>query len=246
MKNFSIAAKRFAALALIPLLVSACASAPESIPTISEHLTAGIFLDDPALHHQLQALAPPPTLAKEGVELTEKSEGWKAERYEDIAHFCTIGYGHLIKKSKCDGTGPENPEFLQPLNLKRGEDILRRDMWTAQRTVAAMVKPQLNEYQFAALTDFVFNVGSNHFRTSTLLTVLNAGKFDEVGDQLKRWTRAGGRPVQGLIDRRFSETDLFYLGTKHQLRVVAPLPPIDIQLGEHAALDQIKQAQDSY
>jgi lysozyme len=225
--------KRVPAFILMLMTLSGCALEPESAPTVSDHLTAGIFLDDSEFHHQLQALTPPPKLVKEGLELTESSEGWEARQYNDVAGFCTIGYGHLIKKSRCDRTGPENPEFLQPISPATGEQLLSRDMWAARHAVALMVTHTLNEYQFAALTDFVFNVGAANFKHSTLLSVLNESRFDEVGDQLKRWVVAGGRPVKGLEDRRFRDAELFYPGTDHQLRVVTPLPPVDIQVGEN-------------
>lgn len=235
MKYFSTFGKHLSVFVAALLVLTGCASGPGTAQPPSEHLTAGIFLDNPWLHHQLQALAPPPALVPEGLELTEASEGWREARYDDVAGFCTIGFGHLIKKSHCDGSGPENPDFLQPISRETGAQILSRDMWTAQHAVAAMVKQELNGYQFAAITDFVFNVGSNNFQGSHLLVVLNEGKFEEVGDQLKRWTMAGGRQVKGLQDRRFREADLFYRGQKHQVRAVAPLPPIDIRIGEEAA-----------
>jgi GH24 family phage-related lysozyme (muramidase) len=49
----------------------------------------------------------------------------------------------------------------------------------------------LEQDQFDVLTSFVFNVGSGAFRESTLLKLLNQGKYDEVPEQLDRWVKAG-------------------------------------------------------
>jgi hypothetical protein len=62
--------------------------------------------------------------------------------------------------------------------------------------------------------------------------VTNEGKSGEVGDQLRRWIYAGKRPVKGLQDRRIREAQLFYFRTPHLFRAIAPLPPIDIRVGE--------------
>jgi lysozyme len=42
-----------------------------------------------------------------------------------------------------------------------------------------------------------------------MLKVLNAGKYDEVPYQMKRWNRAGGKVLKGLVVRRKAEAELF-------------------------------------
>ena len=45
----------------------------------------------------------------------------------------------------------------------------------------------------------------NILATLTLLKVLNKGEYDEVPAQIKRWNKAGGKVLQGLIRRREAE-----------------------------------------
>jgi hypothetical protein len=90
----------------------------------------------------------------------------------------TIGYGHLVKKRPCDGTAPES--FRAGLTEPEGAKLLVSDMANARSTVSAAVTMKLAEGQYAALCDFVFNVGSTNFRNSTLLSLLNAGQHDAV------------------------------------------------------------------
>jgi len=40
---------------------------------------------------------------------------------------------------------------------------------------------------------------------SILLKVLNEGKYADVPAQLRKWNRAGGKVVQGLVNRRENE-----------------------------------------
>ena len=42
-----------------------------------------------------------------------------------------------------------------------------------------------------------------------MLKVLNEGKYDEVPDQMRRWNRAGGKVLEGLVIRRDHEAKLF-------------------------------------
>ncbi|WP_323134527.1 glycoside hydrolase family protein [Xanthomonas campestris] len=45
----------------------------------------------------------------------------------------------------------------------------------------------LTAHQEAALVDFVFNLGAERLRTSTLLRLLNSGNYAAVSAQLRRW-----------------------------------------------------------
>jgi lysozyme len=102
-------------------------------------------------------------------------------------------------------------------------------------TVMTSVEADLSDGQYAALCDFVFNVGGRNFRSSTLLKVVNAGDFPSVPFQLRRWVFAGGREFPGLKTRRENEIELFFDGLPIQ-RAAPPaemdLEPIDIRTGE--------------
>jgi lysozyme len=52
-------------------------------------------------------------------------------------------------------------------------------------------------------------LGSGNLGSSTLLSVLNDKKYDEVPVQIKRWNKAGGKVLDGLIRRREAEALLF-------------------------------------
>jgi GH24 family phage-related lysozyme (muramidase) len=170
-----------------------------------------------------------------GLALTKRSEGWSARLYNDVARYCTIGYGHLIKKAPCDGSEP--PPFPSGITEAHGEQLLVSDMTSAESTVTSAVTAKLSDGQFAALTDFVFNVGSANFKTSTLLRVVNAGQTDSVPVQLRRWVNAKGKVWPGLQTRREGEIDLYFEGLP---RPQGPGPsqlttPIDILIGEAPA-----------
>ena len=62
--------------------------------------------------------------------------------------------------------------------------------------------------RLAALTDFAFNVGIGALRASTLRRRVNAGRWDDVPGEIRRWNRASGRVLLGLVRRREAEAAL--------------------------------------
>ena len=74
------------------------------------------------------------------------------------------------------------------------------------------IKVKVSQNQFDALASFVYNVGETAFKDSTLLRKLNAGDFQGAGAQFDVWVNAGGKKVQGLVNRRAKEKALFLAG----------------------------------
>ena len=109
------------------------------------------------------------------------------------------------------------------------------DMAQAQATVMESVTVPMLDGQFAALCDFVFNVGRSNFRRSTLLTTINAGRHELVEGQFRRWVLAGGKPWPGLVTRREREIELYFDGLprpRGEPPVGDDLSPVDIRVGE--------------
>lgn len=129
-------------------------------------------------------------------------EGLRLNAYQDVGGVWTIGYGH---------TGPDVHRGLT-ISERRAEEMLIADLARFERAVDSAVKVPMNPSQFGALVSFAFNVGETAFRNSTLLKRLNAGRYDDVPAQLARWVHAGGKRVQGLVNRRAAEAGLWATG----------------------------------
>ena len=67
----------------------------------------------------------------------------------------------------------------------------------------------LEQNQFDALVSWVYNLGPSNLSSSTMLKVLNEGKYNDVPAQIKRWIKAGGKVLEGLTRRREAEALLF-------------------------------------
>ena len=174
-----------------------------------------------------------------GLKVTKHAEGWVPHLYDDSASYCTIGYGHLVDgRISCkEADALRLADFVHGLTRTRGETLLISDMATAQYTVMKVVVVPITDGQFAALSDFVFNIGSMNFRASTLLKVINAHQQDHVAEQLRLWVLAKGIPQPGLVKRREAEIGLFFDGQPQPKGLPRPgetLKPLDIETGQSA------------
>jgi len=211
----------------LALLVELCSCAHTA-----QTWTAGIFLDRQRPEDREVATIPRP-LIPDGIMLTKRFEQFRSGLYNDAAHFCTIAYGHLIERFPCNGS--ESTEFISGVTEERGSELLSADMTIAQRAVMrALPNSALTDQQFAALCDFVFNVGGDKFAGSTLHLVVERGEFSRVAPELRRWVLAGGQYQRGLEKRREAEIALFFTGIPRPVERPSDIfsPKIDILIGE--------------
>ena len=76
--------------------------------------------------------------------------------------------------------------------------------------IKSLVKVPLTNNMFNALISFVYNVGINAFKKSTMLKLLNSGADkNTVANQFDKWVFDNGVVVKGLINRRTAEKNLF-------------------------------------
>ena len=134
----------------------------------------------------------------EGIALIKKFEGLELDSYQCSANVWTLGYGHTQGVAEGDSCSEEEAEIILVNDLKEFETY-----------VNALVDVELDQNQFDALGAWTFNLGPTNLRTSTLLKKLNAGEYNDVPSEIKRWNRAGGQVLDGLIRRREAEALLF-------------------------------------
>ncbi len=152
-------------------------------------------------------LQTPRAVIKVAIDLIKAFEGWASRAYDDPAGYCTIGYGHLIAKAKCSEI--QLGQFSGVLSKDDGTKLMLSDTVPARAAIERLVQSELSKEQFGALTSFVYNVGVTNFSRSTLLKTLNNQEFDVAGRELRKWTRANGKILKGLVVRRNCEASLF-------------------------------------
>jgi len=135
---------------------------------------------------------------QEGLSLIKKFEGCRLESYLCSANVLTIGYGHTAGVKDGD-----------TITKKEAEDLLAEDIEEFEDYVNNLVEVELKPYEFDALIAWTFNLGPTNLKESTMLKVLNEGKYNEVPAQIRRWNKAAGQTLDGLIRRREAESLLF-------------------------------------
>ena len=171
------------------------------------------------------------TLSPQGTSFIVSLEGMRAQMYNDNVGHCTIGIGHLIHRGNCifpifGNNAPPSPEqrqhfaleapFHQPLSQAAAVSLFRKDIASVEDVVNSRVTAALDQPQFDALVSFTFNVGTIWFASSTLIKRLNAGHYQDVPDEMKRWVKSTSNGIQivnaVLVRRRGREADLFENG----------------------------------
>lgn len=126
-------------------------------------------------------------------------EGYDPKVYLDPVGIPTVCYGHVIKENIKVGTAFSNEAC---------HDILHSDLKIAADGVDRYVTFPLKEHEKAAFISFTFNVGTENFRKSTMLKLINVGRVVEACHELPKWVYAKGKKLKGLINRRNAEMQL--------------------------------------
>lgn len=91
-----------------------------------------------------------------------------------------------------------------------GDKMFAKELAIYEDAVERLINVTLNQNQFDALVSFTYNCGVGALEHSTLRSVLNQGKYEQVPAQLLRWVNAGdNKNLAGLVRRRKAEGALF-------------------------------------
>ena len=126
------------------------------------------------------------------IDFVKQFEGFSATAYKDGGGVLTIGYGHT-----------EYVDLGDTVTEDEARDLLRQDLQEAADAVDDLVDVELTQNQYDALCSFVFNVGREAFRNSTLLKMINQGRpVKDCAPQFDRWIKDNGKVISGLVRRR--------------------------------------------
>lgn len=152
-------------------------------------------------------------LSNAGQEMLMDLEGFINIPTPDLAGHLTIGYGHKIKPG----------ERFNTITKGTGILLMMEDVKPFENIINNYMPVQLSQNQFDALVIFVFNIGESAFLNSTVYKDIKLGNFESATIPWERWiniskwetdVETGIKkkilvPVQGLINRRQREIELF-------------------------------------
>lgn len=156
-------------------------------------------------------------LSKKGVDVLIEEEGFRTRAYTDQEGAWTIGVGHLLTRTELNTKkiliGKELVAWGPGLTKAQVIALMEQDLREVEEALDYYVKVPLEQHQFDALVLFLYNIGDDQFKKSTLLRLLNEGNYEEVPAQLVRWDKVtinGIKKVSnGLVDRRQKEIALW-------------------------------------
>ena len=129
--------------------------------------------------------------------LVKRFEGCRLIPYYCSAGVLTCGWG---------STGPDvfpgRPWTQEYADRRMEHDALK----FAKGTL--LLCPNLDGERLGAISDYSYNLGLGRLRGSTLRRKLNSGDISGAKDELRKWVRAGGRVLKGLVLRREAEASL--------------------------------------
>lgn len=136
--------------------------------------------------------------------LCRRFEGCRLRPYLCPAGVPTIGYGST---RYLDGRLVQLTDA--PVTTAQAEQLLLAALRMVYLpAVLALCPGVADPNRLAALTDFTYNLGAGNLRSSTLRRKVNAGDWDTVPTELRKWVRGGGRVLLGLVARREAEAAL--------------------------------------
>lgn len=140
-----------------------------------------------------------PSAVEIAADLCRKFEGLYLTAYTCPAGVWTVGFG---------ATGSEigpGVVWTRAQAEERLYDDLRRFQGAVLRLCPVLAT---DERRQAAILDFVFNLGPGRLQAATLRRAVLAQDWDWAKAELRKWNRAGGRVLRGLVLRREAEASL--------------------------------------
>jgi GH24 family phage-related lysozyme (muramidase) len=160
---------------------------------------AAVF--DPAIRRDAAKLSASEAM----VEALVEEEGVRYRVYRDVAGFPTVGVGHLVLPQ-------DNLRVGQRIGHVQAMELLDADLAKAEDGVRELLDGlPVNQHEFDALVDLVFNVGIGNVspeESPRLNAAIRAGDYAGIADELD-YTAAAGRVARGLIHRSERRTRIF-------------------------------------
>lgn len=131
-------------------------------------------------------------------------EGLEYKPYLDVTGVPTVCYGHTGK------------DIILNKIYNKSECLffLKKDLTNVASKVDPDINTPISREMRGALYSFVYNVGFENFRNSTILYDINRGDKNSACKEIRRWIYADGVVWKGLMNRRKVESEVCEWGSK--------------------------------
>ena len=143
-------------------------------------------------------------LSDNGFRLLGELEGIVLRPYKDSVGIPTIGIGSTYYE---DGTKVKMTD--KAITKERAIQLAKNVVKSFEEQVNKSILLPMTQNQFDAMVLLCYNIGKSGFARSSVVKNFNAGNLQKAADSFLLWNKAGGRVVQGLVNRRNKERSLF-------------------------------------
>jgi lysozyme len=155
------------------------------------------------------------SLDKRVIDMIKHHEGVRTKPYQCPALIWTVGVGHVIDQSHIKVPLAERKSLPIPdgwnrtLSMGEVDEMLAKDLQSFENGVRRLCPNGLTPGRLGALTSFAFNVGLGNLQRSTIRMKHNRGDYEGAAEAFMAWTKAGGKELKGLVNRRKDERALY-------------------------------------
>jgi len=143
--------------------------------------------------------------SEELLEAMVEEEGVRYQVYRDVAGYPTVGVGHLVLPE-------DNLRLGDTISHDRAMELLEQDLAKAEAGVVDLVGDlPINQNEFDALVDLVFNVGEgtvSEAKSPRLNAAIAKGDYEAIAEELE-YTTAKNKVARGLMYRSERRAQMF-------------------------------------
>lgn len=155
------------------------------------------------------------TIGQKGIDIIKQSEGFVSKPYLCPAGVWTIGYGTTFYFDTKRSVKPTD----KPITEAEADRLLRGHVNSVFAPLAdKLCRDDLNQNQFDAITDFLYNCGATYRDKNGKQQYYNI--FEHINSRMPQkeltnyWQKlcitGGGKKLNGLIARRAKEVSLYF------------------------------------
>lgn len=144
------------------------------------------------------------TVSQNGLKFLQAREGVELTAYNKDGVW-TIGYGNTFYENGSKVKAGDK------ITQSRAESLFKVVVKQFEKQVSSLITSSITQSQFDALVSLAYNIGMPNFKKSTLLKLVNKNPKDlSIRTEFGKWIYSQGKVLQGLVNRRKLEADLYF------------------------------------
>jgi GH24 family phage-related lysozyme (muramidase) len=166
------------------------------------------------------------SISADGLALIKQSEGCKLIAYQDSVGIWTIGYG----STRINGVAVQPGQTITQAQADQAlVDHINKNV---APSINNSVKAPITQSMYDAMASLAYNIGGGGLAKSSIVSEINAGRYESAAGIFPQYNKAGGKAISGLTTRRKNEAALFLKdGVPNATGGITPTAPANAPVG---------------